>query len=517
MTVGGTWRWARSAAVWLVALLLLLLHVGGGDAAVTLRLVQVVHRHGSRSAIVKYNTTQICGDIPCGYLNAAGRTMLLKAGEFLREHYNSNTAKPFFSSENYDPSVSYSRSTDVPRTLQSAAAFLYGLFPNRSTAFPVIHTVNKTTDWLLRTDVIPYTRVFYLLDNLWKREVGSPKVDEIIDLPTLQAVAGEAFSEEACANPAKRSDCAFKLFDIGAALEAVGRIEKFPLLKANLEKLRSFAEFYFRTEYSYNKSDEERRKLGSCGQLLMQQLLANAQLHMLGKSTYKLYHYSTHDITLSPLAATLADDTPEAVLPPFAQLYAFELLYDDEANAYSMRVMRGSPGQTPDTEYAFSWDGFQLKCMTSGGKVYKARNNTCPYDDFLRLVDSSRPTDPAGLCHLNDRYKALLGCPTQGGGALNSHCQAYRLACPASSCRAGHTLEPVTLQCVCSSASCMGRGGANVAGDGGSCKKTVSAGATAGIALGCFAVGAIIVACIAVLVVLPRGNNKHMRGVLQPA
>ncbi|ESL05366.1 hypothetical protein TRSC58_06987 [Trypanosoma rangeli SC58] len=248
----------------------------------------------------------------------------------------------------------------------------------------------------------------------------------------------------------------------------------------------------------------------------MQQLLANAQLHMLGKSPYKLYHYSTHDITLSPLAATLADDSPKALLPPFAQLYAFELLYDDEANAYSMRVMRGAPGQTPDTEYAFSWDGFQLKCMASDGKVYKARNNTCRYDDFLRLVDSSRPTDPVGLCHLSDRYKALLGCPTQEGRALNSHCRAYRLACPASSCGAGHTLDPVTLQCVCSSASCMGRSSANAAGDGGSCEKTVSAGATAGIAIGCFAVGAILVACIAVLVVSPRGNNKHLRGALQP-
>ncbi|EAN98050.1 membrane-bound acid phosphatase 2, putative [Trypanosoma cruzi] len=489
-TAGGVYLRARYVAVWLF--FLLLVHVGSGNAAVTLRLVQLVHRHGSRSALVHHNQTQICGDVPCGQLNSHGKDMLIKVGTFLRERYNSDPTNPFFPSESYDVEVSYTRSTDVPRTLQSAVGLLYGLFPNRSAAFPVIHTVIRGTDWLLNGGLSPFATVFYLLDDAWKRDVGNKEVDKIIDFSTLQAIAKEAFSEGYCADPANRWDCAYVLFDIGAALQADGRIESLKLLKANLERLRSFSRFYYSSQYAYNSSDEQHVRMGSQGQNLAQQLLANAELHMQGKANYKLYHYSAHDTTLMPLAATLGDIGPESMMPPFAQLYAFELLYDDSTNTHSIRAMRGSPEQTPDTNHRFSWDGFQLRCMDSNGNVYNASQNTCLYQDFKRFVDSTRPTDPAGLCYLNDRYKALLKCPTREGKPLNNHCMAYRKLCPAWSCDSDFTLDPVTLQCVCTAASCMEKGGEK----GG---KVLGASGIAGVAIPSFFVGAILAACIAVI------------------
>ncbi|KAH9582251.1 hypothetical protein LSM04_008413 [Trypanosoma melophagium] len=506
MTGGRTQCRARPVgAVFLVLLLLGTVHLGGGDAAVTLRLVQVLHRHGARSTTVSYNESQLCGDVPCGYLNVPGQNMLINAGTFLREHYNSDPANQFFPSESYDLDVAYTRSTDVLRTLQSAEGLLRGLFPNMSAFFPAVHTVDRGTDWLLRSEIAPYVQAFYRLDKQWKRNACNPMVDSLIDFATLQSVAKEAFSEGYCANQEERCDCAAQLFDIGAALDADGRISAFPLLKANLEKLSALVQFYLLSEFGYNASSDRDVKMGSQGQNFVQQVLSNAQLHMQGQSTYKLYHYSAHDTTLSPVAATLRDTTPDAALPPFGQLYAFELLYDDSANAYSMRVRRGKPGQTPESNYAFAWDDFQLKCMSSDGTVYNATNNTCPYYDFQRLVDSTKPKDPAGLCYLDDEYKSLFDCPTEEGQSPNSNCQDYRRVCPASSCGDGHILNQVTLQCVCSSASCMsrseGNGNGNGNSGGASNGSSVSAGATAGIAIATFAVGAILAACVVLLVV----------------
>ncbi|ORC92911.1 membrane-bound acid phosphatase 2 [Trypanosoma theileri] len=487
-------------AVFLVLLLLVAVHLGGGDAAVTLRLVQVLHRHGSRSAIVSYNASQLCGDVPCGYLNVPGQKMTINAGSFLREHYNSDPANPFFPSESYDLDVSYTRSTDVLRTLQSAEGLLRGLFPNMSAFFPAVHTVDSGTDWLLISDVIPYNNVFGGLDKQWKRNVCNPMVDTLIDFATLQNVAKEALSEGYCANAEDRCDCASQLFDIGNALDADGRISTFPLLKANLEKLRAFVQFEFLSKFGYNASNERDVKMGSQGQNFVQQVLSNAQLHMQGKSTYKLYHYSAHDTTLSPVAATLRDTTPNGALPPFAQLYAFELLYDDSANAYSMRVRRGYPGQTPESDYAFAWDDFQLKCMSSDGAVYNAANNTCPYYDFQRLVDSSKPKDPAGLCYLDDEYKSLLGCPSSAGQSPNSNCQAYRKVCPAWSCGADFTLDPVTLQCVCSSASCMGLSEGNGNSSGGAKSGSgLSVGGTICVSILAFVFGVVLSSIILIL------------------
>ncbi|KEG06074.1 putative membrane-bound acid phosphatase 2 [Trypanosoma grayi] len=361
--------------------------------------------------------------------------------------------------------------------------------------FPAVHTVDASVDWLLQNEVIPHARLFRHIDREWELEVCNPKVDTIIDFPTLQAISREVYSEGYCADMENRCRCVQTLFDIGNAMAADGRIVNFPSLSANLGNVNSFMAFFFSFQYGYNVSNEVHRKMGSEGQPLMQQMLANAQLHMQGKSAYKLYHYSAHDTTLGPVAATLGDLTPLGILPPFAQLYAFELLYDDEANAYSMRVMRGNPGQTPETNYEFAWDDFTLKCMDSNGAVYEAANNTCPFYDFQRFVDSSKPTDPAGLCYLDDRYKSLLKCPAKDGEVDSSECRNYRALCPAWACDADSTLDPVTLQCKCSAASCMGVGGGGSGGASNAADNrglAVSAGAAAGIAIATFAVGVLL-------------------------
>ncbi|CBZ39109.1 tartrate-sensitive acid phosphatase acp-3.2, putative [Leishmania donovani] len=52
------------------------------DARLVVRMVQVVHRHGARSALINDNTTEICGTLyPCGELTGEGVEMVRAIGE----------------------------------------------------------------------------------------------------------------------------------------------------------------------------------------------------------------------------------------------------------------------------------------------------------------------------------------------------------------------------------------------------------------------------------------------------
>ncbi|KAG8341789.1 membrane-bound acid phosphatase 2 [Trypanosoma vivax] len=422
--------------------------------AIELHSVQVIHRHGSRSAIVSYNESQICADTPCGHLNVPGQTMMTKAGEFLRSQYNANTLGPLFPSESYDLGVSYTRSTDVLRTIQSAECLLRGLFPNSTAFLPVVHTVDSATDWLLTSTNVPYSYAFYDADLDWWHNVCNPALDALIDFGTLISIAKEAFSEGFCAEPHHRCKCALMLFDIGAALSANGQIGNFPALQKHLQKLRSVAYLSFKEQFGYNASQEVHVHMGSQGQFLAQKIIDNFENHILGASSFKLYHYSAHDTTLSPLSATLGDATLTGMLPPFGQLYSVELLYDTSAKNYSVRVRRGAPGQTSESGYLFAWDEFQLRCMDSTNKIYDAVENICPFSDFKRFIDSTKGTDPAGPCYLSDRHKKLLNCSAEKSSHRKA-CESYRKVCPKWACSPDFAVDASSSECVCVSLSCM--------------------------------------------------------------
>nr|CCC95847.1 unnamed protein product [Trypanosoma congolense IL3000] len=426
------------------------------QSTLELKVVQLVHRHGARSPIVSYNQSTICGNVPCGHLNSAGLSMLINAGKFLRAHYTEGPYGSFFPSESYNLSVSYTESTDVLRTIQSAEALLSGLFPNKTLFFPAVHTASDEASVLSRGFSAPYTRAFLKLDTEWWRRVCNPRADTILGYKTLLSISREVFSEGFCANPLKICECAQGLYDIGAAMNASGRIVDYPLLQKYLKQLREVEVFVTRMWFRYNASDKTHVNMGSLGQDLAQQILSNAKSYMSGSSSFKLYHYSGHDTTIAPLASTLGDFAPTALSPPFGQLYAFELLHNPDTDEYSMRVRRGAPGQAPESNYLFSWDNYRLKCMEKSNKVYYAADNTCPFSDFERFVNSTKPRSPAGLCYLSGRHRKLFDCPGSMRKPSNKDCKMLRRACPASACDLGFTLNIVTLECVCSSNECLG-------------------------------------------------------------
>ncbi|KAG5490139.1 hypothetical protein JKF63_00258 [Porcisia hertigi] len=421
--------------------------------------VQVLHRHGARSGLARINPEMVCTESPCGYLSWAGFEMMLKVGGFLRNRYNSDSSvvsSPMFESPNYNLDVSYSRSTDVLRTLQSAEAFLRGFFPNMSSLYPAIHTVLHSTDVLLNTNMQPWLRMFYSYNKPLIRAVCNPLTDELFpDWKVLTKIGAEIYQEEFCSDYETRSECAHTLFDIAAAKRAVGDLHKYQLLEANFEKLRSITHALFDYEFHYNHSDPLMLNQGGRGQQFVQQVVTNMEGVMAGSNSYKLMHYSAHDTTLSPVWGTLGDRTPHGMLPPFAQVLVAELMQNTMTGAYYVRILRGHPGQSPDTNFEFAWDpSWQMQCIDDLGTTYKAKENICLFDDFKRFVKWSEPADERGYCYLDQATMDIINCPTETvvSGTPSTvlvprTCQLYRSACPQFACESGSTLNTLNLRC----------------------------------------------------------------------
>ncbi|KAG5464496.1 hypothetical protein LSCM1_00686 [Leishmania martiniquensis] len=271
------------------------------DARLMVRMVQVAHRHGARSAIIEGNTTEICGTLyPCGELTDEGIQMVRAIGKFARERYNDPAIveSPFFPTTRYNSSVVYTRSTHTQRTIQSATAFLRGLFSD-DYFFPVVYSQNMTTDTLLNTDLVPSVMGRSSLDRQALYATLNPVVDEHLTWEAIQAAAKDAWIEGLCTDCNARVDCVLNLFDVAAAFEAAGRLDSAVDLKAAYPGIMEVNAAWYEYVYSWNSTSKLDRTQGSVSQNLAQTMLANIHAHRLVPS-YKMFEYSAHDTTIAP-------------------------------------------------------------------------------------------------------------------------------------------------------------------------------------------------------------------------
>jgi hypothetical protein len=112
---------------------------GGVDLA--LRRVVFAHRHGARTPIINMNGS--CDAIGCGELTIQGANMLHSMGAQFRARYGE--ILPDYN----DPRSIVVQSDTVTRVIQSASAFLDGLFAYNASYTPLPATVNDGTSSLI--------------------------------------------------------------------------------------------------------------------------------------------------------------------------------------------------------------------------------------------------------------------------------------------------------------------------------------------------------------------------------
>ncbi|KPA81835.1 putative histidine secretory acid phosphatase [Leptomonas pyrrhocoris] len=421
------------------------------EARLVVRMVQVAHRHGARGPLVVDNASDICGtEYPCGELTGVGIEMLNSVGRFVRARYSnlSLVEEPLIPSTRYNSSVVYTRSTGIQRTIQSATAFLSGLFPD-DYFYPVVYSHNLTTDTLLNTDTVPsvFGRRWLEMDK--QNAALNPVVDAYFTSDQIAAAAKDAYIEGLCSDHAARSSCASNLYDIATSFEAAGRLPSKSNLLAAMPGLRAYTIAWYRYIYDYNKSVEIDNTQGAASQNLAQTMLANINAHKLSPS-FKLYEFSTHDTMLAPLAVTLGDHTDLTMLPPYATTIIVELLQDTESpNDWYVRPVRGSPTRQANGSYVFQLMNLEVHCIDAAGNQYLATTGICPLDGFRRMVDYSRPSVPNGQCTLAQNQYDNMGCPrtVADGKPVPYYCWLYRYVCPQTACPDGYVLGREDLQC----------------------------------------------------------------------
>jgi hypothetical protein len=418
-----------------------------GPATEELVLVQILHRHGARSAIVSSNVSLIC-PTGCGMLNWEGKQQLASVGRYLRQRYNNLPHQaPLFPSESYDPRTVTSRSTNILRTLQSASGLLQGLFPNMSDYFPAISTVDLFTDTLLLTDAIP---AYHIYQQLHIKDIETtivePQLRKLFNQSTAEAMGVELSIDKTCSNASTFVPCILEAQDIAATYASTGVLTNgsFPVTLSFRPQLQ-LARFALNSAFfPYNASSELDQARGSLGQNIAMTMIQNMHAKKSGKLAQSLMHYSAHDTTVMPFAATLGNN--DLMIPLFGTTYVLELWWDAETkNNLTVRAYAGIPGQSPGN-YTIDVENFPLSCMGQDGTVYRAPSYpaSCPLEDFERFVNSSRPQSPAGQCYLTKEDFGLIGGNVVGSDQVptpGSLVAFYRQSCPAQACPLGTFLN----------------------------------------------------------------------------
>lgn len=268
--------------------------------------------------------------------------MLRELGVTLRQRYQNLTNGRWFATDKYDPDSVYSRSTDVQRTLQSSAAFLWGLYPNASGYYPSIDTVDLGLDSLLVVNSNPSFQIPY---ELYLPTVYEGQVREYVlsrmSTATLAQIGVELSLVDLCSSSV--ATCALELQDVAASFEAIGTLPQYPTASANFAVLNDVRRFFNSLLYPYNASRPTDAARGSLGYSLASLMVQQIDNYPVGP--WVLMEYSAHDTTVMPFCTALGVN--DALLPLFGQAYLVELLSRRSDGRWTARVLQAAPTQTP--------------------------------------------------------------------------------------------------------------------------------------------------------------------------
>lgn len=379
--------------------------------------------------------------------------MLRHLGLYLREKYNS-TLQPM---DRYDPVRFSSRSTSIPRTMQSGAAMLRGLFanlegtPNR--VYPVIHSRpidedarllvwNGVPSVLLWTEAIrgPFAQ---LMENL---------TSSLIDTETLRVLGAETGLGELCTPTSHKYNnflCAMELQDLYNCAASAGNASLYPLTGRYFDTLTQVLMNYnLYSMWGYDDVAEGGhfvKAFGTLGFNLAVDIVAHAQMAEPARPV--LRHYSGHDTTLMPLWMTLGNYS--LTNPLFGAAMVFEFSKEVATNVTYVKATMGAPGQLPGN-HTYAFEPYRIFCTDAANNTY-ASTEHCPLDDFSRFIESRGPSVPNADCFFMPTWMPWLSCdPAETRFNYSRPCVNFRKACR-SACGEDNAMR-TNLSCVILSA-----------------------------------------------------------------
>jgi hypothetical protein len=420
---------------------------------------QVVHRHGARTPTdINGDHQWACGSLGCGILTPEGEDMLHKLGLWARARYmlfpnatQSDTAY-IVNYSYYYPKKIRSRSTDDTRTLQSAAAFIQGLFDfHQSSWYSAVASVDVHTDTLLALDALPAYQVYKKVYNHHLKK----HFNENYLLPTLGAniwvALGDEFRLSACAAAVTDfTDCFKEVYDIAESYYSSGLLDEkvYPVAAKHWQTIRKLMVDFRKVYMVYNGDKHTDIHRGPLGRNIVHEILHQFKHFVEDSEKADLREYSTDDSEMVVLADTLGQATETYLLPAFGAAFWFELLLDSTSGNFFIRIIYGTPLQAPGN-HTFQWHYFNTTCTQSDGTVYTAFEEGCPLDDFKRWFDSQAGSSSEGYCYIRSEVRTAIDCDatSDSSAPTDSTCAFYRQSCPQYACPSGSYLEFPNLNC----------------------------------------------------------------------
>eukprot|EP00037_Helgoeca_nana_P018591 m.177656 g.177656 ORF g.177656 m.177656 type:complete len:490 (-) comp24497_c0_seq2:323-1792(-) len=385
------------------------------NAAPSLRLVQMIFRHGDRSAIHVIPTLPpVHWPQGLGQLSAIGMQQQFAAGFGYRQRYGNLVGWT------YNSSAVEVRSTDVNRCLVSAESQLAGWFPQNVSVFPTnfpiaapvwlpipVHTVPTSSDSLLR----PFDRGSCPKYTAWRDA-----------LPTSQTYAtkrAETVPPATCRKVGLTPPCIVSGFitkvgvlsglpqlDIATLWQVVDtlfcrsqhNVTIFPWAAAdNNHVLDYLMELESWSMYSEFNSSLARKLTGGN---MISELVKNAHAmfdpttNVLNLTTVgggrKLMLYSAHDTTVAALISALDPNRfGMTASPPYASAMIVEMWADQSLGSafFRLRFQNHTSTTTPNN-------------LTITDLVLPGCTADCPVETFARLLSDVTPANWTNACKI---------------------------------------------------------------------------------------------------------------------
>eukprot|EP00045_Choanoeca_perplexa_P007806 m.71850 g.71850 ORF g.71850 m.71850 type:complete len:516 (+) comp14225_c0_seq2:44-1591(+) len=405
-----------------------------------LKLVQILFRHGDRAPtgpIPGFAKEEKPTDWPNGYgqLTTRGMNMHYNVGRYFRQRYIDQLK---FVDANFNFRQTYVRSTDVDRTLMSAASQLSAWYTPATSPFNVstlvwspvpVHTVPKTTDRLLRTfdaSSNPCARYGQIADDWDVSANYKAKLAEVLDEQACKAVG--APSSCTVAQFVDRISVLASIPDL--ELSGMWRVSDALLCRrqhdlavpdwvtqddnAAYKALRHIEDWGM---YEMFDSPESRRLTGG---IFIKQLLYNMH-HVLktkpnpfadnslqeqpdGQDNLKLFLFSGHDTNVASVLEALETDHFRALAPPYASALLFETYQRPDGSIYIQLHYKNESALT-----AWQDDGVVLT-------IKGCSSSNCSLEDFTAATKAIVPKDINADCKAVSPKPASTSSPTTQGG-----------------------------------------------------------------------------------------------------
>ncbi|XP_070545318.1 prostatic acid phosphatase-like isoform X3 [Ptychodera flava] len=373
-----------------VTLALCLLFVGSSSDR-TIRLAQVLYRHGNRSPIEAYPTDPNPPSTwPQGYgqLTNIGKMQHYHLGQWFLERYGETLLNKTYLREQI-----YVRSTDVDRTLMSAECNLAGLYPPNGTQKwnpdikmpwqPIpIHTKEDDQDILIGFK--PCNKKGELMNDIKNGKASQDYYEENIDFFTMLKEESGLINASSMWN----------FSHLGDAIWFENAENKTVPEWANAEvqkKLKLLMDYCYELSYSNDNIELKRLDAGVLLNEMVHNMISKAS--KLDNDTYRMHMYSAHDTTVASLLGTLK--IFNSLWPPTASVVLIELFQENTGN--TRRRRHGDHHVEPVTEMPPFLGDFTLDIWYRNDSTHDPVPFTipgctqhCPLQKFIDLTADVR-------------------------------------------------------------------------------------------------------------------------------